>query len=347
MTPKCPLPRLLHLETLKITDTFLSHPLSKRKFPKLRCLELRGSETVGNCPNIRIPLMSKFTIGNPELLQIKRDNQFYYLRELNVIKPTGDFENIPILNRINDRYFPRLIKLEIECGVLWDDIDFNWLQASSSLEHLVINSRGTINPYRLNDMDFPALRSLTFNSDEVFLDALPPHVQIRSIIVPPHHDLTEIVRRKQQWPNLKTCGYVGDPDFLQLGFQESPKPQIQNDHREDGMIVDEDEKEAPVMGLDDVEHDEVIKPDAIPDRGGENKVDTDHDRLSGDVEEIKDGLETLLDSLGEFVSVSDNKRNLSQGHLLGGDHKKCLRWRYGDDDPSSRSRKRRKCDGTC
>ena len=59
LTPDNPLPIFLRINFLKIVGTYLSHPLTKRSLLNLKSLELRGIETVGNCPNIRMPKVKK------------------------------------------------------------------------------------------------------------------------------------------------------------------------------------------------------------------------------------------------------------------------------------------------
>ena len=127
LTPDNPLPIFLRLKSLKIVGTYLSHPLTKRSLPRLKSLELRGIETVANCPNIRMPKVKKLTLDNAELLKPNRANQFLYITDLKLIQSATWFSEIPIVNKINGKFFPRLESLELEFGVNWYDTDLSFL----------------------------------------------------------------------------------------------------------------------------------------------------------------------------------------------------------------------------
>ena len=119
-------------------------------------------------------------------------------------------EDAEIIKRINGRYFPRLESLTLDYGIHWFNCDLSYLQSHPMLKNLSLNLRGSVDPWRLTDDNFPSLTSITFNADSVRLPTLPPHPIIAELFFPANIDLSELVRRRNHYPNLKICGYVGE-----------------------------------------------------------------------------------------------------------------------------------------
>lgn len=301
LTEDCPLPRLFQLKSLKICDTILTHPITKRKFPRLVALDLRGEDTVQKVPNIRVPKVKKLTLSHPELLSIRRNNLFYFILHLKLYLSTVDiFDDCWIINRLNGISFPRLESLELDYGVDWVDCYLQYLQPQPRLKSLIINSRGSIDLNRVTDERFPSLRTLILNTDEVNLGMLPAHDMIEQIIFPPNTDYsTLLLWRTKNWPRLKSWGYFGHPLETQVLAAEGKK-------NAESLTVEDD----GVLPLDSDVFDEKKISEVVPE---EKMIEID---VEEKVAALVDTVDALMIELGG--EVADRTPRPVKGNPLTG-----------------------------
>ena len=74
-----PLPILRKLRSIEIIDTVCRHGITRRRFPCLRSVELRGEDTLADFPNLRCPKVDRLILSHPQLFPVRRDKQFFLL----------------------------------------------------------------------------------------------------------------------------------------------------------------------------------------------------------------------------------------------------------------------------
>ena len=206
LSPMCGLPKLQQLRRIVINDTKFTHPITSKRFPRLAHVELRGSETLENFPNFRCPMVQTLTLSHPELFPVRRDNQFFFIRHLKLFLTSEFFDLVPIMNRLDGFFFPRIETLELDFGVRRFDCDLMFLYPLPTLKTLRINMLGYIDVSSLTDMRFPTLRIIILNGDFVDLDDLPAHSTLRMIMFPLGTNSSRLSDQSDNWPRLTRFG---------------------------------------------------------------------------------------------------------------------------------------------
>lgn len=183
-----PLPQLYYLERLILKWSVVSQTLSRRRFPRLKCLEMKGDDVV---EKIKLPHLEVLSLDLPRNYNLQGQPN---LRHLTVFK-NGDHS---FLQKINEERYPKLEKLEIDLGVQWQDLDLALLPPLGNMSYLSIASRGTVDVGNLNVERYPSLRTVYIDSDEVDVSQLPADHQISTLTVPYNINNNAIVQLL--WP---------------------------------------------------------------------------------------------------------------------------------------------------
>jgi len=183
-----PLPQLYYLERLILRWSVVSQTLSRRRFPRLKYLHMRGDDVV---ENIKLPHLEVLIMDLPKNYNFQA---LPNLRQLTVFK-NGDHL---FLEKINEERYPKLEKLEIDLGVRWQELDLSLLPPLSNMSYLSIASRGTVDVGSLNVERYPSLSTVYIDSDEVDVSQLPVDHQISKLTVP--YNVTNGAIIQLLWP---------------------------------------------------------------------------------------------------------------------------------------------------
>lgn len=192
ISSKNPLPKLDQLQNLVVKWSVVSQTLSKRRFPKLKRLVMKGNQVVNK---LRLPHLEVLSMDLPMHYDLQA------LPNLLTLKLSKNGDN-SFLERITEEKYPRLQKLVIDLGILWHDLDLSLLPPHSTMTHLRIASRGTVDVQNLTVENYPRLTTVDIDADEVDLTKLPPHHRIATLMVPKSTNTSAI--NKSDWPNIAT-----------------------------------------------------------------------------------------------------------------------------------------------
>ena len=239
LSPQCSLPRLFQLRRILITDTSMSHPITRKKFPRLSHVELRGWATLEKFPNLHCPKVDTLIISHPEFFLVRRQNQFYFIVHLKLYMTNEYFDLVPIMNRLDESFFPRIETLELDFGVRRFELDLLFLAPLYTLQMLRINMLGTVYIHSLTNERFPNLRIIILNSDFVDLDALPAHDNLRMIIFPCGTDSSRLTDEKENWPRLTRIEHFANDLDLTLSDSDEDIPSGPSEGK-DSTVVNEE-----------------------------------------------------------------------------------------------------------
>jgi len=191
ISPSNPLPKLARLRELILKQTVVTQTFSRKLFPRLKRLEMRGDVVqkfyLPNLVTLSLDLPSNYNLeGMPKLRTL-------------VICKDGDNS---FLEMITQKKFPNLLKLVIDLGIRWNDHDLSLLPPHKSIEHLRVACMGTVNLRGFTEENYPNLTTVDIDSDFVDLSQLPPHHMIANLIIPKCTSTSAITRNK--WPNIAT-----------------------------------------------------------------------------------------------------------------------------------------------
>ena len=203
LSETCPLPIFRKLRSLTIIDTVFQHGITKRRFPCLATVELRGEDTLVDFPNLRCPRVRTLVLSHSGLFPIRRENQFHSIQSLKLYITNELIQHNPIIRRLEASHFPSLKKLEFDFGVRRFFCDLSFLQPLPSLDTLRVNMIGSIEAFSLTQARFPSLRHVILNADGIDLATFPSHNNLRTLILPRNARNPEVFENLYLWPRLR------------------------------------------------------------------------------------------------------------------------------------------------